>query len=134
MDVNEVTLLGNVGQDPDYHTFDSGDMNAKFSVATSVKWKTGEKTQWHNVVVKDKHLVEVCQKFLQKGTRIWMRGRSETRDWTDKDGNKRYTTEVVIPPFVGQLHVEARGKGWGDAEGGTPQGPTSDPLEDDIPF
>jgi len=147
MDLNQITLMGNVGKEPEFHTFPSGDKIGKFSLATTERWKKDgekqEKTQWHNVVVKDKHLVGVVERFVQKGTRIYLQGKSETRMYKDANGNDKYMTEVILPPFNGHLQIEARGKGWSDAEGGTAtsdmrgglvEDSRDDPLDDDIPF
>jgi single-strand DNA-binding protein len=139
--------MGNVGKDPEFHTFKSGDMIGKIRLATTERWKKDgekqEKTQWHNVVVKNKHLVEVVERFVQKGTRILLQGKSETRMYKDADGNDKYVTEVVLAPYHGHLQIEARGKGWSDAGGGTATGDMrsslvednrGDPLDEDIPF
>lgn len=118
MDLNKVTLIGNLGKDPELRTFQNGGRVANFSVATTRKWKTkdGEKkeaTEWHNIQVSDKNLVDICERFLQKGTRVYLEGEVRTRQY-EKDGATRYITEIIVPPFRGAIHIEARGKGWRD--------------------
>ena len=98
MSVNKVILLGNLGKDPEVHHLDSGAVTAKFSLATSetYKNKNGEKittTEWHNIVLW-RGLAEVAEKFLKKGNQIYLEGKIKTRTWDDKDGVKRYTTEI----------------------------------------
>jgi|APSaa5957512535_1039671.scaffolds.fasta_scaffold159309_1 single-strand DNA-binding protein len=150
MDLNKVSLIGNLGKDPEFRSFENGGSVCNFTVATSRKWKgrdgnPGEKTEWHNIVVRDKNLVSVAEQFLQKGTRIYLEGRIETRTY-EKDGDTRYISEVVLPPFEGRLHIEARGKGWDDSGpgyapgpnvGGGPVSPPQRPgvdIDDEIPF
>ena len=97
--VNKVILLGRVGQDPEMRYTENGTAIANFSVATSEQWKNKdgkkkEKTEWHKVVAW-KRLGEICGEYLHKGSQVYIEGRIETRNWEGKDGNKRYTTEVV---------------------------------------
>ena len=151
MDLNKVSLIGNLGKDPEFRSFENGGSVCNFTVATSRKWKgrdgnPGEKTEWHNIVVRDKNLVSVAEQFLQKGTRIYLEGRIETRSY-EKNGDTQYISEIVLPPFEGRLHIEARGKGWdnnapGNAPGPAggdrpgdfpPRGPGVD-IDDEIPF
>jgi len=151
--------MGHVGQEPTYHTMGSGADLCKFSVATSRRWKdknTGEKkedTSWHNIVVFNPFLVEICHSWLQKGTRVYLEGELKTRTY-DKDGEKKYITEVIVPQVKGELFVIEKGKGWDTnetsgserARGSGSGGPTSaadamqkaldrsKELDDDIPF
>lgn len=134
--INKVILVGNVGQDPEIKVFDNGGMIGKFSIATSESWKDKagdwqEKTQWHNIVVKPEHLVKKAKARIQKGTLVYIEGRIETREY-DKDGEKRYITEIVVPPYNGQLDVMARG--IESDGGGYDNGGSSQSADDDIPF
>ena len=119
---NQVVLLGNLGKDPEIRRTQSGDAVANFSLATSKSWKdrsTGEKkekTQWHTVVVFNKHIVGTVEKFLAKGDAVMVVGELETRKWTDKEGNDRWTTEVVLGPFNSSL-VITRCKAIAEARG-----------------
>lgn len=103
--VNKVILLGNLGKNPEIRQTQNGDSIANFSVATSEHWKdknTGEKksnTTWHNVVVFQKGLVGIVEKYLKKGSKIYLEGSLQTRKWADKNGVERYTTEVVLKGF-----------------------------------
>lgn len=114
--VNKVILLGNLGKDPEIRTLNSGDKVANFSVATSETWKdknTGEKkekTEWTNVVVFGS-LAEIVEKYLRKGSKVYLEGALQTRKWQDKDGNDRYSTEVVLKPFNGSLVMCGGGQG-----------------------
>lgn len=151
--VNKVIIIGNLGNDPDIRTFQNGGRVANLSVATSESWKdktTGErkeKTQWHRVVVSNEALVGVCEKYLKKGSKVYLEGQLETRKYTDKDGTEKYTTEVVLRPYRGELTMlDSRGgSGTGaandyaapmaEAVGADSFGaaPKSD-LDDEIPF
>lgn len=102
--VNRVILVGNLGRDPEMRSTDSGTSVCNFSIATSENWtdKTGEKqerTEWHRIVVWAK-LAEICGQYLKKGRQVYIEGRLQTRKWQDKDGNERYTTEVVAQNVV----------------------------------
>jgi|TARA_R110000824_G_scaffold394040_1_gene593579 single-strand DNA-binding protein len=137
MDLNKVSLIGNLGKEPEVRSFQNGGQVCNFSLATTRKWKNkdgepGEKTEWHNVVVRDKNLVVVAERFLTKGTRIYLEGRIEQRQY-EQEGTTKYISEVVLAPFEGRLHIEARGKGWRDTED-TQSVKLDDDLEDDIPF
>lgn len=99
--VNKVILLGNVGKDPEIRYFPSGDAQAKFSLATSESWndkesgEKREKVQWHNIVA-NKKLAEIIGEYVKKGDKLYVEGKVEYRSWDDKDGNKKYMTEIVI--------------------------------------
>lgn len=109
--INKVTLIGNLGANPDIRTLSSGDRVANMSLATSEQWvdkNTGEnreKTEWHRVVVYGNGLVSVIEKYLKKGSKIYVEGKLETRNYTDKNGVDRYTSEVVIKPYAGELSM-----------------------------
>lgn len=164
--VNKVILVGNLGQDPEIRSMQSGDRVASFSVATSENWKdkaTGErkeKTEWHRVAVFNQGLVSVIENYVKKGSKVYLEGQLETRKWTDQSGAERYTTEVVLRPFRGELTMlDSRNAGGGfqdnapsgfdapGAQGAAPQGGAPqaaaagaaaaqpvDELEDEIPF
>ena len=103
--VNKVILLGNLGRDPDIRSMQSGSKMASFSIATSKRWKDRstqeqkEKTSWHNIVVFGDGLVDIVEKYVKKGSKIYVEGELQTRKWEDKDGNDRYTTEVVLQGY-----------------------------------
>lgn len=123
--VNKVILIGNLGKDPEIRTFQSGDKVVNFSIATSESWKdkmTGErkeKTEWHNISVLNKGLINVCENYLKKGSKVYIEGQLETRKWQDQSGNDRYTTEVVLRPYRGELTMlDSRSGGGSDFGGG----------------
>lgn len=107
--VNKVILLGTLGKDPDVKSFPSGDRIAELSVATSERWtdkSTGEKkekTEWNRVVIRNDGLVKVAENYLAKGSKVYIEGQLQTREWTDQAGQKRYATEIVIGKFKGEL-------------------------------
>jgi len=121
--VNKVILIGNLGRDPEIRTMQNGGRVASFSVATSESWKdrtTGErreKTEWHRVAVFSDALVGIVERFLKKGSKVYVEGQLETRKWTDQGGQERYTTEVVLKQFRGELTL-LDGRGEGGAGGG----------------
>ncbi len=147
--VNKVILVGNLGNDPDVRTMQSGDKIVNLSVATSESWKdkaTGERkenTQWHRVVIFNQGLVNVCENYLKKGAKVYIEGQLETRSY-EQDGQKKYTTEVVLRPYRGELTMlDSRNSGGSDygapSSGGYGQQPANQPapvdeLEDEIPF
>jgi single-strand DNA-binding protein len=117
MDLNKITLMGHLGKDPEFHAMGTGGELCKFSVATTRKWKdknTGERkedTAWHNVVVFNSYLVDICRSWLQKGTRVYIEGEIKTRSY-EKDGEKKWITEIIVPQIKGELFVIEKGKGW----------------------
>ena len=155
--VNKVIIIGNLGRDPEIRTFQNGGRVANLSVATSESWRDRtsgerkEKTEWHRVVIFNEKLVEVVEKYLRTGAKVYLEGQLETRKWTDQSGAEKYTTEVVLRPFRGELTMlDSRGGsgGGGDLGGNggsepddAPPAPRSGggrqksgPLDDDIPF
>ncbi len=118
--VNKVILIGNLGDDPDVRFTGQGAAVANLSLATSEAWKdknTGqqqEKTEWHRVVIFGK-LAEIAQQYLNKGSKVYIEGKLQTRKWQDKDGQDRYTTEVVVDPFHGQLQMLDSAAGGGNS-------------------
>ena len=138
--VNKVILVGNLGKDPEVRYTKAGQAVASFSLATSEKWtnKEGgkeEKTEWHRITAWGK-LGEICGEYLSKGKQVYIEGRLQTRDWDDKDGNKKTTTEVVVSNMVmlGQIS-DGRGAGAAGAQHSAGSGGGADDFEDDdIPF
>ncbi len=125
--VNKVILVGNLGKDPEIKSFQNGGKIANFSIATSESWKdraTGEKkerTEWHNISVNSEGLVGVVERFLKKGSKVYIEGQLRTRKWQDRDNNDRYTTEVVLAGMNGQLVMldgPSGGGGGGQRSGG----------------
>ena len=139
--INKVILIGRLGSDPEVRYTPSGVAVANFNIATSEEWKdkdTGEKrerTEWHRIVVW-RRLGEICGEYLSKGRQVYVEVRLQTRDWEDRDGNKRYTTEIVANDvqFLGSRDSSDSGRhrstGTTDFQGGPPLGPE----DDDIPF
>lgn len=135
--VNKVILVGNLGKDPEVRSFQNGGRVANLSVATSEQWKdktTGEKkekTEWHRISIFNEKLVEVAEKYLKKGSRVYLEGSLETRKYTDKEGVEKYTTDIVLKNFNGTL-VMLDSKGAADVTEPTAK-PTTE-LDDEIPF
>jgi single-strand DNA-binding protein len=155
--VNKVILVGNLGADPEARSLNSGGEVVNMRVATSESWKDRdgarqERTEWHNVVIFNENLGRVAKSYLRKGSKVYLEGQIQTRKWTDKDGNDRYTTEVVLQRFRGELVLlDSRDGGGGgrgafndefEDSGGAPQRSQSRPqpaafdtdLDDDVPF
>ena len=144
--VNKVILVGNLGKDPEIRTLNSGDRVANLTVATSETWRDKasgerkEKTEWHRVVIFNKNLAEVAEKYLRKGSKVYLEGSLQTRKWTDKDGAEKYSTEVVLQNFRGELTMlDGRGGEGGGGGGGrgASEAPASfqrDEMDDEIPF
>ena len=107
--VNKVILLGNLGRDPEIRSMQSGSKMATFSIATSKRWRDKntqeqrDKTSWHNIVVFGDGLVDIVEKYVKKGSKIYVEGELQTRKWQDQDGNDRYTTEVVLQGYNSNL-------------------------------
>ena len=159
--VNKVILVGNLGRDPEIRRTQDGRPIAQLSIATSESWRdknTGErkeKTEWHRVVIFSEGLVRVAEQYLRKGSKVYLEGQLQTRKWQDQSGNDKYTTEVVLQRFRGELVLldsrEGGGGGRGafnedfgsdDFGGGGSSRPQSRPqpaafdtdLDDDVPF
>ena len=107
--VNKVILLGNLGRDPEIRSMQSGNKMATFSIATSKRWKDKntqeykDKTSWHNIVVFSEGLVDIVEKYVKKGAKIYLEGELNTRKWQDQDGNDRYSTEVILQGYNSNL-------------------------------
>jgi single-strand DNA-binding protein len=154
--VNKVILIGNLGRDPEIRSTQDGTRVANFTMATSENWRdknTGErreKTEWHRIVIFNERLVDVAEKYLHKGSKVYIEGQLQTRKWTDQSGQEKYTTEIVLQRFRGELTMlDSRGAGGdaggyaepahegpshtGASGGGRAPGSGGD-LDDDIPF
>ena len=133
--VNKVILIGNLGRDPEVHSFPSGDRVCNMTIATSDAWTdkaTGErkeKTEWHRITCFNENLSKIIEQYVKKGSRIYVEGSLQTRKWQDKDGQDRYSTEIVLQKFNGTL-VLLDGKKDGD----TPASFQRDELDDEIQF
>ncbi len=158
--VNKVILIGNLGRDPEVRRLNSGDSVVSFSVATTDSWRdkaTGERkerTEWHNVVIYNENLGKIAEQYCKKGSKIYLEGQLQTREYTDRDGNQRKTTEVVLQRFRGELTLlDSRGARSEAPEerGDTPEsagnfgrsspmeaekrpGRVAEMIDDDIPF
>lgn len=145
--INKVILVGNVGNDPEIKTMQSGDRVANLSIATSESWKDKasgerkEKTEWHRVVVFNQSLVNVVDNYVKKGSKLYIEGQLETRSWEDGSGQKKYATEIVLTKFKGEITMlDSKGSGeTGYAHEEPKAAPQTtrkpvDELEDEIPF
>ncbi len=165
--VNKVILIGNLGKDPEVRSMQNGGKVVNLSIATSESWRDKnsgerqEKTEWHRVVIFNEKLGEVAEKYLKKGAKVYVEGALQTRKWTDNSGAEKYSTEVVLQRFRGELTMLDGGKsgggggmggGGGDDFGGDDYGAPSGggagggrssggggrkpagPIDDDIPF
>lgn len=139
--VNKVILVGNVGRDPEIRTSQDGSKFANLSLATSESWRdrsTGErkdKTEWHRVVVFNPQLADFVEKYVSKGSKLYIEGQLQTRKWQDQTGADRYVTEVVIPRFRGELTIldNKQNSDMPDFEDSDQMSSSSD-VNDDIPF
>lgn len=123
--VNKVILVGNLGKDPEVRRLNNGDPVVNLSVATSETWRDKqsgerkEKTEWHRVVIFNEQLAKVAEQYLKKGSTVYIEGQLQTRKWTDKDGQEKYSTEIVLQKFRGELTMlGGRGDGGGASGGG----------------
>lgn len=138
--VNKCIILGRLGQDPDIRTTQSGSRIANLSVATSESWKdkaTGErkeKTEWHRIVVFSDPLITLAERYLKKGSKVYLEGQLETRKWTDQSGQDRYSTEVVLRPYRGQIQMLDSVKEIDQHNVDKGNGYQPQDLDDDIPF
>jgi len=152
--INKVILIGNLGRDPEVRMSQDGNKIVNLSVATSESWndkasgERKEKTEWHRVVVFNDRIADVAEKYLKKGSKVYVEGQLQTRKWQGQDGIDKYTTEIVLGRFRGELTMlDTRGGGGGDqaygggapdygepASGGSGSAPAGDDLDDEIPF
>ncbi|EAR51000.1 single-strand binding protein [Oceanicola granulosus HTCC2516] len=123
--VNKVILIGNLGRDPETRTFQNGGKVCNLRIATSENWKdrnTGERrerTEWHSVAIFSEPLARIAEQYLRKGSKVYIEGQLETRKWQDQSGADRYSTEVVLRPYRGELTLlDSRGEGGGGGGGG----------------
>lgn len=132
--VNKVILIGNLGRDPEVRSTQDGAKIVQLSLATSESWKdraTGERrerAEWHRVVIFNERLADVAEQYLRKGSKVYVEGQLQTRKWQDKDGQDRYTTEIVLNKFRGELTML---DGHSDRQESTQ---SSADLDDEIPF
>ncbi len=156
--VNKVILVGNLGKDPEIRTLNSGDRVANLRIATSETWRDKasgerkEKTEWHQVVIFNENIVKVAENYLRKGSTVYIEGSLQTRKWADAQGVEKYSTEIVLQKFRGELTMiggrndsASSGAGGGDdyagassgggrAQGSGPRESFSADLDDEIPF
>jgi len=160
--VNKVILVGNLGRDPEIRSLQSGEEVAQLSIATSETWRDKasgerkERTEWHRVVIFNENLVKVAKSYLKKGSKVYIEGALQTRKWTDKDGAEKFSTEVVLQRFRGELTMlDGRSEGGGGGSyggggddygssggasgggrsgGGGGSAPRRDDMDDEIPF
>ena len=153
--VNKVILVGNLGADPEIRTLNSGDRVANLRVATSETWRDRnsgerkERTEWHRVVIFNDNLVKVAENYLRKGSKVYIEGALQTRKWQDQSGQEKFSTEVVLQKFRGELTMlDGRGDAEREEGGGyaggfssSPRAPSAGPreefsadLDDEIPF
>ena len=150
--LNKVQLIGNLGRDPEVRNTQSGGQIVHLSVATSETWndrqsgERRERTEWHRVVIFSQQLGDVAKQYLRKGSKVYIEGQLQTRKWTDQDGRDRYTTEVVLRPYRGELtFLDSRGGGGGEFGAPDPGVPMDEPsaarepaagadIDDEIPF
>ena len=155
--VNKVILIGNLGADPEIRSLTSGDRVANLRIATSESWRDRssgerkEKTEWHRVVVFNENIVKVCEQYLRKGAKVYVEGAIQTRKWSDQSGVEKFSTEIVLQKFRGELTMldgrsdNAEAGEGGGYNGGFSSGPRAQPasapredfsadLDDEIPF
>jgi len=155
--VNKVILIGNLGKDPEVRRLNSGDPVVNLRIATTESWRDKqsgerkEKTEWHNVVIFNEGIAKVAEQYLKKGSSVYIEGQLQTRKWTDQSGAEKYTTEVVLQKYRGELTMlggkgEGAGKSYDDDGGGftakaggkrtsdAPRESFSQDLDDEIPF
>jgi single-strand DNA-binding protein len=147
--VNKVILVGNLGKDPEVRRMQSGEPVVNLSIATSESWRDKasgerkEKTEWHRVVIFNENLAKVAEQYLRKGAKVYIEGQLSTRKYTDKDGGEKYSTEIVLNRFRGELQMlDARGEGGGgggramsdSSGGGGSRNFDRSEMDDEIPF
>jgi single-strand DNA-binding protein len=153
--VNKVILVGNLGRDPEVRFMPDGLKVVNISVATGETWKdkaTGErkdKTEWHRVVIMNERIADIAEKYLRKGSKVYVEGQLQTRKWTDQNGQERYSTEVLLSRFRGELTLlDSKGSGGGSDDyegpayggsesssmGSKSQSASYQELDDDVPF
>lgn len=140
--MNRATLIGRLGRDPESRTTQGGSKVVSFSLATSERWKDKnsgemkERTEWHNIVIWNENISRIVESYCKKGSQILLEGQIQTREYTDKDGNQRRTTEIVLQGFNGLVKL-LDNKRDGEAQQSAPSqtaGSLRDQLDDEIPF
>ena len=144
--VNKAILIGNLGRDPEIRSTQAGSRVASLSLATSESWRDKisgerrERTEWHRIVIFNERLVEVAEKYLRKGAKVYVEGALQTRKWADQDGTERYVTEIVLSQYRGELTMLDGARSAGSeppadaADKPEPAGAGRGDLDDDIPF
>ncbi|TQM92901.1 single-stranded DNA-binding protein [Roseinatronobacter monicus] len=156
--VNKVIIIGNLGRDPEVRNFPNGGKVCNLRIATSERWRDKasgeqrEKTEWHSVAIFSEPLVRIAEQYLRKGSTVYIEGQLETRKWQDQSGADRYSTEVVLRPYKGELTMlggrgdsggsssgggdygggQDRGNDYGGGRSSAPAGPAD--MDDEIPF
>ena len=141
--LNKVMLIGHLGRDPEVRSFQNGGKVCNLRVATSEAWKdrnTGERrerTEWHSIAIFNEALVRLAEQYLKKGSKVYIDGQLETRKWQDQSGQDRYSTEITLRPYAGEIKFltpRGEGGGSGGGYGGAQDGAPSRDLDDEIPF
>ena len=138
--VNKVILIGHLGRDPEVRRMNNGEPVASFSVATTESWRdksSGERkdrTEWHNVVIFNENLSKIAEQYLKKGSKVYLEGQLQTREFTDKDGNQRKATEVVLQRYRGELTLLDNREKGGSRDTSQAASSKKPPIDDDIPF
>ena len=145
--VNKVILIGNLGRDPEVRSFQNGGKVVNLRIATSESWRDKqsgerkERTEWHSVAIFNEGIAKVAEQYLRKGSKVYIEGQIETRKWQDQSGADRYTTEIVLRPYKGELTLldsagggERRETGGGYAKPATGGAPGQDFDDTEIPF
>ena len=136
--VNKVILVGHLGADPEIRRLNSGDQIANLRIATSESWRdrqTGDRkdrTEWHSVVIFNENLAKVAEQYLKKGAKVYIEGALQTRKWQDQNGNDRYSTEIVLQKFRGELQI-LDSRNDGNSNSNQSSSATRD-LDDEIPY
>lgn len=139
--LNKVMLIGNLGRDPEVRSFQNGGKVCNLTIATSETWKDRdgqrqERTEWHQVAIFTEGLINVCENYLRKGSKVYLEGQLQTRKWQDQSGNDRYSTEIVLRGFNGTLiMLDGKREPDGSRGGGEDNaGSFADEMDDEIPF
>lgn len=138
--VNKVIIVGNLGKDPEVRNFQNGGKVVNLRLATSETWKDKqgqkqEKTEWHSVAIFNEKLGEIAEKYLRKGSKVYIEGKLETRKWQDSSGQDRYSTEVTLRNFGGELTLlDSKSGGGGEQSAPRQTASSGDDLDDSIPF
>ncbi len=151
--INKVILVGNVGRDPEVRTMQNGNKVVNLRMATNERWRDRnsgemqERTEWHSVVIFNERLIDVAERFLHKGSKLYVEGQLQTRKWTDNQNQEKYSTEIVLNRFRGELQMlDSRGEGGGSSYDSPPAAESSggggetemagadSDLDDEIPF